>query len=298
MRLGPYEILGRLGAGGMGEVYRARDARLHREVALKVIRAAAAVSADLLRRFEHEGRAAGALQPPQHPRHLRHGQRRGRPLHRVRAARGRDPRPAAARASRCRCSRRCPLAQQLARGLAAAHARGHHPPRPQAGQRVRHARPGGEDPRLRPGQGDARRDRQPRRLLGDGHRRGRGAGHRRLHGARAGARPAGRPPGRHLLVRRHPLRDAGRAAPPSPPPPPPIAWRRCCARSRPSCAAPPPSGCGASCGAAWRRSPRSASSRPRICCFTWRRSATCTPGARPTRAGGCGGACRASGSGA
>jgi Tol biopolymer transport system component len=64
VRLGPYEILGRLGAGGMGEVYRARDIRLGREVALKVIRGVAAASPDLLRRFEQEARAAGALNHP------------------------------------------------------------------------------------------------------------------------------------------------------------------------------------------------------------------------------------------
>jgi eukaryotic-like serine/threonine-protein kinase len=53
-RLGPYEILGAVGAGGMGEVYRARDSRLGRTVAIKVL--PAAVSSDPARRhrFEHE----------------------------------------------------------------------------------------------------------------------------------------------------------------------------------------------------------------------------------------------------
>ncbi|HET7291214.1 MAG TPA: protein kinase [Vicinamibacteria bacterium] len=63
-RLGPYEIRGLLGAGGMGEVYRARDSRLARDVAIKVLPGAAAVDADRLERFQREARAAGALNHP------------------------------------------------------------------------------------------------------------------------------------------------------------------------------------------------------------------------------------------
>jgi serine/threonine protein kinase/Tol biopolymer transport system component len=63
-QIGPYEILSLLGAGGMGEVYRARDPRLNREVALKVLPASFAGDADRLRRFEQEARAAGALNHP------------------------------------------------------------------------------------------------------------------------------------------------------------------------------------------------------------------------------------------
>jgi len=62
--LGPYEILTPLGAGGMGEVYRARDTRLGREVAVKVLPSAFASDPDRLRRFEHEARAAGQLNHP------------------------------------------------------------------------------------------------------------------------------------------------------------------------------------------------------------------------------------------
>ncbi|MFN2635228.1 MAG: serine/threonine protein kinase, partial [Thermoanaerobaculia bacterium] len=53
-RLGPYEILAPLGSGGMGEVYRASDPRLGREVAIKVLPASFAADADRLRRFEQE----------------------------------------------------------------------------------------------------------------------------------------------------------------------------------------------------------------------------------------------------
>jgi len=63
-RLGPYEVLAPLGAGGMGEVYRARDTRLGRDVAVKVLPPAFADDPDRLRRFELEARAAGMLNHP------------------------------------------------------------------------------------------------------------------------------------------------------------------------------------------------------------------------------------------
>src|SRR5438552_3464066 len=63
-RLGPYEIHSLLGAGGMGEVYRARDSRLQRDVAIKVLPKALAQDQDRLRRFEREARAAGQLNHP------------------------------------------------------------------------------------------------------------------------------------------------------------------------------------------------------------------------------------------
>jgi len=63
-KLGPYEILGQIGAGGMGEVYRARDPRLGREVAIKVLPASFSDDPDRLRRFEQEARAAGVLNHP------------------------------------------------------------------------------------------------------------------------------------------------------------------------------------------------------------------------------------------
>jgi Tol biopolymer transport system component len=63
-KLGPYEIEALIGAGGMGEVYRARDERLAREVALKVLPAAYAEDAERLHRFEQEARATGQLNHP------------------------------------------------------------------------------------------------------------------------------------------------------------------------------------------------------------------------------------------
>jgi TolB-like protein/Flp pilus assembly protein TadD len=63
-RLGPYEIVGLLGAGGMGEVYRARDTRLGRDVAIKVLPAEFAADSERLRRFEQEAKAVAALDHP------------------------------------------------------------------------------------------------------------------------------------------------------------------------------------------------------------------------------------------
>ena len=63
-RVGPYEIVGRLGAGGMGEVYRARDTKLGRDVALKVLPASMTADADRLSRFEREARLLATLNHP------------------------------------------------------------------------------------------------------------------------------------------------------------------------------------------------------------------------------------------
>src|SRR6266852_6022530 len=63
-RLGPYEILAPIGAGGMGEVYRARDTKLDRDVAIKVLPAALAHHPDRLARFEREAKVLAALNHP------------------------------------------------------------------------------------------------------------------------------------------------------------------------------------------------------------------------------------------
>jgi len=63
-KLGPYEITGPLGAGGMGEVYRAHDTKLNRDVAIKVLPAAFAQDADRLARFAREAQTLASLNHP------------------------------------------------------------------------------------------------------------------------------------------------------------------------------------------------------------------------------------------
>ena len=63
-RLGPYEVLAPIGVGGMGEVYRARDTRLNRDVAIKVLPDNIATSPDRLARFEREAKAVAGLSHP------------------------------------------------------------------------------------------------------------------------------------------------------------------------------------------------------------------------------------------
>ena len=63
-RLGPYEILSALGAGGMGEVYRARDTKLDRDVAIKILPEAFATDPDRLARFQREAKILASLNHP------------------------------------------------------------------------------------------------------------------------------------------------------------------------------------------------------------------------------------------
>src|SRR5512138_2313954 len=63
-RLGPFEIVGSLGAGGMGEVYKARDTRLHRDVAIKILPSVFTVDPERRARFEREAQAVAALNHP------------------------------------------------------------------------------------------------------------------------------------------------------------------------------------------------------------------------------------------
>jgi len=63
-RLGPYEMLSQLGAGGMGEVYRARDTRLNRDVALKILPEGFALDPDRVMRFAREAQMLASLNHP------------------------------------------------------------------------------------------------------------------------------------------------------------------------------------------------------------------------------------------
>jgi Tol biopolymer transport system component len=121
-RLGSYEVLSLLGAGGMGCVYRARDLRLGREVALKVLPGPAADSAALVR-FQNEVRAVAALNHPAIVTVHDVGEEGGTPFFAMELVEGKSLR-ALMDGSRLTWRRALGLAAQLARGLAAAHARG------------------------------------------------------------------------------------------------------------------------------------------------------------------------------
>jgi len=122
-RLGPYEILSPLGAGGMGEVYRARDTRLGREVAVKVLPATFSKDSDRLRRFEQEARAASALNHPNILTIHDIGQADGAPYVVAELLEGETLRGRMA-AGALSPRRALEHALQIAHGLAAAHERG------------------------------------------------------------------------------------------------------------------------------------------------------------------------------
>jgi eukaryotic-like serine/threonine-protein kinase len=123
IRLGPYEVLSILGVGGMGQVYRARDTRLGRDVALKLMSEAANGDAPMLSRFEQEARLAGSLNHPNVLVVFDVGRHDGAPylvtelLHgeTLRHRTGKGPIP---------LDTALDWAAQVARGLAAAHAQG------------------------------------------------------------------------------------------------------------------------------------------------------------------------------
>jgi len=122
-RLGPYEIVSAIGAGGMGEVYRARDPRLGRDVAIKVLPASFSKDPDRLKRFEQEARAAGVLNHPNLTIVYDIGQHDGAPYVVQELLEGETLR---AELSGGRFSPRKAIdyAIQIAHGLAAAHERG------------------------------------------------------------------------------------------------------------------------------------------------------------------------------
>jgi eukaryotic-like serine/threonine-protein kinase len=122
-KLGPYEIVSPLGAGGMGEVYRARDTRLGRDVALKILPPSFAQDSDRLRRFEQEARAVAALNHPNILAVFDIGQHDGSPFlvsellegESLRAVLDRGPLPQ---------RKAIEYGVQIAHGLAAAHEKG------------------------------------------------------------------------------------------------------------------------------------------------------------------------------
>ncbi len=119
-RLGPYEVLSALGSGGMGEVYRARDLRLGRDVAIKVLPAEAASDAERLHRFELEARATAALNHPNILNILDIGTHGGAPFLVSELLEGRTLRDVL-RAGQLSIRQALEYGVQIVRGLAAAH---------------------------------------------------------------------------------------------------------------------------------------------------------------------------------
>jgi len=123
VRLGPYEILSTLGAGGMGEVYRARDSRLGRDVAIKVLPSSFSADIDRLHRFELEARAAAALSHPNILAVHDIGTERGAPFIVSELLEGQTLRDRLA-AGPLPVRKAVAYAVAIARGLAAAHEKG------------------------------------------------------------------------------------------------------------------------------------------------------------------------------
>ena len=121
-KLGPYEIVALIGAGGMGEVYRARDARLGRDVALKLLPDSFASDAERLRRFEQEARAVAALSHPNILAIYDIGQYEGAPYLVSELLEGESLRAVLAKGVPSH-RRALDYAAQIAQGLAAAHSK-------------------------------------------------------------------------------------------------------------------------------------------------------------------------------
>ena len=211
-RLGPYEILAAIGAGGMGEVYRARDPRLGREVAIKVLPASFSADDDRLRRFEQEARAAGILNHPNITavHDIGTNESDGSPYVVQELLEGETLRAVLCGRPALAAPRDRLLAPDRPRPRRRAR-EGDRPPGPEAREHLRHERRPGEDPGLRPREADARRRAGPGHATSRPQPRHRARRHprdARLHVARAGPGQARRRALRHLLLRRDPLRDA------------------------------------------------------------------------------------------
>src|ERR1700757_239688 len=122
-KLGPYEIRSPLGAGGMGEVYRARDTRLNRDVAIKILPASFSSDPDRLQRFAQEARAAAALSHANILSIFDIGDDKGAPFGVSELLEGETVRDRL-RNGPLTSRKAIDYASQIARGLAAAHEKG------------------------------------------------------------------------------------------------------------------------------------------------------------------------------
>jgi serine/threonine protein kinase len=122
-KLGSYEIVSRIGAGGMGEVWRAKDAKIGRDVAIKVLPASLVTDADRLQRFEQEARAAGTLNHPNLVTIYELGTHDGAPFIAMELLEGETLRDKLDRGA-IPARKSIEYAVQIANGLAAAHEKG------------------------------------------------------------------------------------------------------------------------------------------------------------------------------
>ena len=209
-----------IGAGGMGEVYRARDTKLGREVAIKILPRAVVDDPDRLARFEREARVLAALNHPHIGAIYGIEEARRRSRAGARARRWRDARRTAiARGRDCRSREALAIARQIADALDAAHEKGivHRDLKP---ANVKITRDGvvkvldfGLAKASEPA--PAADVTHSPTVTADGDARRRDSRHGRLHEPGAGAREGGRQAHRHLGVRVRALRDARPAAAPS-----------------------------------------------------------------------------------
>ena len=150
-RLGPYEILAPIGAGGMGEVYRAKDSKLDRDVAIEVLPESVAANPDMLARFEREAKAVAALSHPNILAIHISGTHDGISYAVMELLSGqtlRDRLDSGALPQKLAVD----FAIQIAKGLSAAHEKGIRSPGPEAREPLRLERRARQDPRLRFGQ--------------------------------------------------------------------------------------------------------------------------------------------------
>ena len=143
-RLGTYEIVSQLGQGGMGIVFRARDTKLERDVAIKVLPRNLAEDPEALARFEREAKAVAALSHPNILAIHDFGREEGTVYAAMELLEGETLRQRLQDGA-LPTRKAIEIALEIAAGLAAAHDKGDRPPRPEAGERV--------PPRLGPGQG-------------------------------------------------------------------------------------------------------------------------------------------------
>ena len=208
-KLGEYEVKSLLGSGGMGEVYRARDSRLGRDVAIKVLPSSLSADSDRLRRFEQEARAAAALNHPNILAVHQMGTYEGAPYLVSELLEGETLREQIKR-GRLSVRKAIDYGVQIARGLAAAHEKGivHRDLKPENLFVTKDGRLKILDfglAKLTQPQSSSEQGTDADR--GDGS--GSGDGHGGLHVAGAGAGTNSRPSRRHFCLRRDPVRNAG-----------------------------------------------------------------------------------------